>query len=179
MRSEFCGYGELRTRRTLAGRIVGPVTRGLSGESNPARACGFGPSGLRARDRLTVIRTDGFGLGRGRRLALAATMALVGWAGTAGGWAQVVKAPRYSGGLEAPAPQLNLPPLPPAITPHGEVVEDVVARVNDQIISRSDVERAEQQLVNDAQQNHMSASDLAMAQAGYAARHDRRAALNI
>ena len=101
--------------------------------------------------------------GGGRRLALVATMALAGWTGVSAR-GQIVKAPRYSGGLDAPAPQLNLPPLPPAITPHGEVVEDVVARVNDQIISRSDVARAEQQLSNDAQQNHMSAGDLALAQ---------------
>ena len=60
--------------------------------------------------------------------------------------AQVVKAPRYTGGLDAPSPQLTLPALPPAITPHGVVVEDIVARVNDQIISRSDVERQAEQL---------------------------------
>ena len=101
-----------------------------------------------------------------RRLAIACTMALVGWAnaGFSSLHAQVVKAPRYEGGIEAPSFQLQLPPAPPAITPHGTVVEDVVARVNDQIITRSDVERAEQQLVQDAQQNHMSAGDLALAQ---------------
>jgi peptidyl-prolyl cis-trans isomerase SurA len=60
--------------------------------------------------------------------------------------AQVVKAPRYTGGLDAPTPQLALPPLPPAITPHGMVVEDIVVRVNDQIISRSDVDRQAQTL---------------------------------
>ncbi len=63
--------------------------------------------------------------------------------------AQVVKAPRYQSPVDAPAQQLNLPPLPPAITPHGTVVEDIVVRVNDQIISRSDIERQQQQL-NDA-----------------------------
>ena len=72
--------------------------------------------------------------------------------------AQIVKAPKYQSGLDTPAaapePQLNLPALPPAITPHGVVVEDVVARVNDQIISRSDIERSAQQLQQDAQQNH-------------------------
>lgn len=100
-----------------------------------------------------------------RRLAIVCTMAVAGWAGLgASMYAQVVKAPRYQGGVEAPSPQLVLPPVPTAITPHGTVVEDVVARVNDQIITRSDVERAEAQLVQDAQQNHMGAGDLAVAQ---------------
>lgn len=99
-----------------------------------------------------------------RSLALAGTMALAGWVVVPGIWAQVIKAPRYQGPVEAPAQQLNLPPLPPAITPHGQVVEDVVARINDQIISRADVERAEQQLTNDAQQNKMSAADMTLAQ---------------
>jgi peptidyl-prolyl cis-trans isomerase SurA len=80
--------------------------------------------------------------------------------------AQVVKAPRYSGSntVEAPTQQINLPPLPPAITPHGVVVEDVVVRVNDQIISRSDVVRAEQQLEQEAAQNHGSPPELAAQQ---------------
>jgi peptidyl-prolyl cis-trans isomerase SurA len=109
----------------------------------------------------------GFGaLSQQRRLAIACTMALVGWAtvGMPSLRAQVVKAPRYEGGVEAPSLQLELPPPPPAITPHGTVVEDVAVRVNDQIITRSDVERAETQLGQDAQQNHMSAGDLALAQ---------------
>jgi len=105
-------------------------------------------------------------LSRERHLAIACTMALVGWAGVGVSSlrAQVVKAPRYQGGVEAPSFQLVLPPAPAAITPHGTVVEDVVARVNDQIITRSDVERAETQLQQDAQQNKMSAGDLALAQ---------------
>ncbi len=80
--------------------------------------------------------------------------------------AQVVKAPRYSGGVEAaaPTPQLNLPPLPAAITPHGTVVEDVVVRVNDQIISRSDIERAEEQFQQSAAENHASPADFDKAQ---------------
>ena len=91
-------------------------------------------------------------------------MALAGWVAVPGVWAQVVQAPRYQGTVEAPTQQLNLPPLPPAITPHGQVVEDVVARVNDQIISRSDVERAEQQMVAEGQQNKVSAGDMATEQ---------------
>lgn len=99
-----------------------------------------------------------------RRLALAATMTLVGFAFASGLTAQVIKAPRYQGPVEAPTPQLYLPPAPTAITPHGEVVEDVVVRVNDQIISRSDVERAQQQLSGEAQQNKLGAGDMALAQ---------------
>ncbi len=79
--------------------------------------------------------------------------------------AQVVKAPRYGGpDTAAPTPQLNLPPLPAAITPHGTVVEDVVVRVNDQIISRSDIERAEQQFEQDAAQNHAPPAEVEKAQ---------------
>jgi peptidyl-prolyl cis-trans isomerase SurA len=82
-------------------------------------------------------------------LKTVALVAAFAWGAVASGArAQIVKAPRYEGTapVEAPLPQLNLPPLPPAKTPHGTVVEDVVARVNDQIISRSDVERSAQQL---------------------------------
>ncbi len=79
------------------------------------------------------------------------------------GRAQIVKAPRYQGGdspVNAPVPQLNLPPLPAAKTPNGKVVEDVVVRINDQIISRSDVERAESNLEQEAAQQNLPPSDL-------------------
>jgi peptidyl-prolyl cis-trans isomerase SurA len=76
--------------------------------------------------------------------------------------AQVVKAPRYGQQpIETPTQQLVLPPLPAAITPHGTVVEDIVVRVNDQIISRSDVERQEEQLLQAAAQNNASKDDIA------------------
>jgi peptidyl-prolyl cis-trans isomerase SurA len=62
------------------------------------------------------------------------------------------QAPRYQSPLSVPqAPQLTLP-VTPAITPNGTVVEDVVVHVNDLIISRSDVERAEQALAQENQQ---------------------------
>jgi len=80
------------------------------------------------------------------------------------GQAQVVKAPRYQGPVESPTPQLNLPqlpPLPPAITPHGTVVEDIVVRVNDQIITRSDVERQQTQLTQAAAQGNVAKEDVA------------------
>jgi peptidyl-prolyl cis-trans isomerase SurA len=64
------------------------------------------------------------------------------------------QAPRYQSPLSAPnapQPQYTLP-VTPAITPNGTVVEDVVVHVNDLIISRSDVERAEQALAQENQQ---------------------------
>ncbi|WP_353069400.1 peptidylprolyl isomerase [Tunturibacter empetritectus] len=72
------------------------------------------------------------------------------------------QAPRYQSPLSvpnAPQPVLTLPVTQP-ITPNGTVVEDVVVHVNDQIISRSDVERAEQQLAEEARQSGASAADV-------------------
>jgi peptidyl-prolyl cis-trans isomerase SurA len=93
--------------------------------------------------------------------ALAVFAVAVAWGE---GSAQIVKAPRYQGGegstVNAPVPVLNLPPLPAAKTPNGTVVEDVVARINDQIISRSDVERAEQNLQQEAAQQNLPPSEL-------------------
>jgi peptidyl-prolyl cis-trans isomerase SurA len=54
--------------------------------------------------------------------------------------------------VQAPTPQYNLPPTP-AITPNATVVEDVIVRVNDGIISRSDLERSEEQLRQELAQN--------------------------
>jgi len=67
-----------------------------------------------------------------------------------------------AGLASAPTRQLTLPPLPtpPAITPNGSVVEDVIARVNDEIITRSEYQRAEDQLLEEAQQQGASPSDL-------------------
>jgi peptidyl-prolyl cis-trans isomerase SurA len=69
--------------------------------------------------------------------------------------------PMPSGGLTN-APQMQLPslPAPQPITPNGEVVEDVIGRVNDQIITRSELERSRQQLLQEAQQGGMSPADL-------------------
>jgi peptidyl-prolyl cis-trans isomerase SurA len=66
------------------------------------------------------------------------------------------------GGTFPTAPQLQLPalPTPPAITPNGAVVEDVIARVNDQIITRSEYERSEDRLLQEAEQSNMSEADL-------------------
>jgi peptidyl-prolyl cis-trans isomerase SurA len=73
------------------------------------------------------------------------------------------QAPRYQSPLNMPAtpqPQLRLP-VPASITPNGTVVEDVIVHVNDQIISRSDVERALQQLEQEDQQNNASPAEIA------------------
>jgi peptidyl-prolyl cis-trans isomerase SurA len=67
------------------------------------------------------------------------------------------------GGSFAPStPQLQLPTMPvrPAITPNGTVVEDVIARVNDRIITRSEYERAEQGLLQEAQQQNATEPEL-------------------
>jgi peptidyl-prolyl cis-trans isomerase SurA len=70
--------------------------------------------------------------------------------------------PQYHSPLSVPsAPQPQSLPRPAAITPGGTVVEDVVVRVNDQIISRSDVERAQQQLAQELQQTNASPEDTA------------------
>jgi peptidyl-prolyl cis-trans isomerase SurA len=60
----------------------------------------------------------------------------------------------------APQQQLTLPATP-AITPNGTVVEDVIVHVNDLIISRSDVERAEQGLAEEDRQAGASAAEIA------------------
>jgi peptidyl-prolyl cis-trans isomerase SurA len=73
------------------------------------------------------------------------------------------QAPRYQSPLSLPAsptPQMSLP-VPAAITPNGTVVEDVIVHVNDQIISRSDLERAVQQLAQEDQQNNASPAEIA------------------
>ncbi len=75
----------------------------------------------------------------------------------------VAQTPRYQSPLNvptAPEPQLSLP-TPAPITPNATVVEDVVARVNDQIINRSDVERAQQELAREDQQNNVAPAEAA------------------
>ena len=75
--------------------------------------------------------------------------------------AQAAQQPRYpvpGGGMTpAPAPQLQLPPLPATtpITPNGTVIEDVIARINDQIITRTEYERSRQQMMEQARQENV------------------------
>ena len=73
------------------------------------------------------------------------------------------QAPRYQSPLSVPnSPQQQITlPVTPAITPNGTVVEDIVAHVNDLIISRSDVERAEQALAEENQQSNATPAEAA------------------
>ena len=73
-------------------------------------------------------------------------------------------APRYQSPINAPVPQPLALPVPAAITPNATVVEDVIVRVNDQIISRSDLERSQQQLLADSQQANASPAEVAARQ---------------
>ena len=70
--------------------------------------------------------------------------------------AQKLPTPRYQSPgvpqVQSPTPQYQLPQTV-AITPNATVVEDVIVRVNDGIISRSDLERAQQQLQGELAQN--------------------------
>jgi len=88
----------------------------------------------------------------GRTATIALTMALAGLA-NAGAQAPAYQVPK-GGFQQAPTPQLQLPPLPVpvAITANGKVVEDVIARINDRIITRSEYERAREQMVAEGQQ---------------------------
>ncbi len=73
------------------------------------------------------------------------------------------QAPRYQSPISMPAtPQQQLSlPSPQPITPNGSVVEDVIVRVNDQIINRSDLERSQQQMAAENQQNNASPAETA------------------
>jgi peptidyl-prolyl cis-trans isomerase SurA len=70
------------------------------------------------------------------------------------------QAPRYQSPITLPG-QVTPLPTPTAITPHGSVVEDVIVRVNDQIITRSDLERSEQQLAQEEQQSNATPAEAA------------------
>ena len=76
--------------------------------------------------------------------------------------AQRVTAPRYRGAgtVEAPTRQLSLPTPPPVSSPNATVVEDIIARVNDQVIDRSDLMRRQMQLQQEAQQGKIPAAEL-------------------
>ncbi len=82
--------------------------------------------------------------------------------------AMLAQAPRYQSPYTAPAataqPQTSALPAPAAVTPNGVVVEDIIVRVNDQIISRSDLERSQQQLQQEMQQNNVPPDQAAEAE---------------
>ncbi len=99
-----------------------------------------------------------------RRLAGTAAAASVLLAGAGLAMGQQLAVPKYQsplgGPVNAPAPQVTLP-TPAAITPNGTVVEDVIVRVNDQVIDRSDLERSLKSLDEEARQTQMNPADLA------------------
>jgi peptidyl-prolyl cis-trans isomerase SurA len=122
----------------------------------PRQTAGSERDLLRAVNLISRYTTQ-IHLGSAAALAVAATVALTASA--------QVQAPRYQSPIAAPRPQPGFTmPQAPAITPNGTVVEDVIVRVNDQIIDRSDYIRAEQQLLQDAEQKNMTAYDLEQAQ---------------
>jgi len=61
-----------------------------------------------------------------------------------------------------PASNLTLLPLPTPtpITPGGTVVEDAIARINDQVITRTEYQAAEDQLLQQARQDNISQAEL-------------------
>jgi peptidyl-prolyl cis-trans isomerase SurA len=67
-----------------------------------------------------------------------------------------------SGGNFEPASTLALPPLPvtPPITVNGTVVENAVARINDQIITSTEYAAAEQQLLQEGRQDNITQAEL-------------------
>ena len=82
-------------------------------------------------------------------LLAAATLALATTCSTRPTLAQTVSVPSKNAAAAAPESPY-----------HGDVVEDIIAQVNDQVISSSDYARAEQELEAQAKQRNMSAVDL-------------------
>jgi len=95
------------------------------------------------------------------RISQFAVVCGLGWLALPG--VASAQAPRYQSPLSVPnAPQQQISlPVTPAITPNATVVEDVVAHVNDLIISRSDVERAEQALAEEDRQSNATPAEAA------------------
>jgi len=113
-------------------------------------------SGKTMRSRLrNAVRRRVLGWAGGPALMLTGALMLASPA-----WGQV-NVPRYQSPIAAPAPHSITLPTPPAITPNGTVVEDAIVRVNDQIIDRSDYQRAQQQLIEDAQRDNASPAEFA------------------
>jgi peptidyl-prolyl cis-trans isomerase SurA len=83
---------------------------------------------------------------------------------TAGVGLAQVAVPRYQSPIEAPRSQPVAIPAPQAATANGTVVEFPIVRVNDQLIDKSDYERSQQQLVEEAQHDNVSAEELAQKQ---------------
>ncbi|HEY4378965.1 MAG TPA: peptidylprolyl isomerase [Acidobacteriaceae bacterium] len=75
-----------------------------------------------------------------------------------------IAVPKYQSPVEAPAPHPLSVPTPAAITPNATVVEYPIVRVNDQIIDSSDYERAQQQLLEEAQRQNATPAEVALRQ---------------
>ena len=112
--------------------------------------------------RTWVLAATSRATGRPTRIAgcfLTAAMAAVATASFA--QAPQTKFP-VPGGSFGAGSALQLPPLPEpaAITPNGSVLEDTIARVNDQVITRSEYEGAEDQLLKESQQQNVTQAAL-------------------
>ena len=97
------------------------------------------------------------------RAAIRVTAAAFVLSAAGAAWSQAAAGRYPVPGAQFPtAPQLQLPtlPTPQPITPNGQVVEDVIVRVNDRIITRSEYERALKSLVQEAQQSGASQADV-------------------
>ena len=103
------------------------------------------------------------GLRRSGRTGIRVTVAafLLSTAGAA--WSQAPAGGYPTPGAQFPTtPQVQLPtlPTPQPITPNGKVVEDVIVRVNERIITRSEYERALKSLVQEAQQQGVPQAEI-------------------
>ena len=97
------------------------------------------------------------------RAAIRVTAAAFVLSAAGAAWSQAAAGRYPVPGAQFPtAPQLQLPtlPTPQPITPNGQVVEDVIVRVNDRIITRSEYERALKSLVQEAQQSGATQADV-------------------
>ena len=142
------------------------VQRSLVGFGKPVRMRAEAPAGRKRKSLKfangVAVKTSEMtlaGVG-GRRLSnwagvATGTLALGILLGTASG-----QVPRYQSPIEAPQPQLSMPAAPPASIPNGKVVEYPVARVNDQIISNSDYERTQKQILQEEQQANASPAEI-------------------
>lgn len=117
---------------------------------------------------MTETQFKGWVLGALAAAAAVTTMqAGVAAAQGAGGTAAQRPAYSYAGATPfAPSSRLQLPNIPATqpITANGTVVEDVIARVNDRIITRTEYVRAQEQLLQEAQQHNQAGADIAEAQ---------------
>jgi len=110
---------------------------------------------------MTEKQMDVMGLGRRSAMRVtAAAFLMAGSLAVAGAQTGTQKYP-VPGTNFPTAPQLQIPqlPAPQPITPNGQVVEDVIARVNDRVITRSEYERAQQGILQEAKQQNASAAD--------------------